>query len=155
MSLSVAVMGNMSERRKIRGSFMLDGQIRGSVNNHIMFRLFTWRQLPSSTMPVICPTVNQALKQAPLLSCPTCGARSSLYALWCGIIWDGEGGEQKKKIALNLFYHHVALSAGLANVFAFMLGVCFLLLCIASDPDDPLTRHLFFCVCVCYNERLK
>lgn len=66
-----------------------------------------------------------------------------------------KGEKKKKKIALNLFYHHVALSAGLANVFAFMLGVCFLLLCIASDPDDPLTRLLFLCVCVCYNERLK
>ena len=147
LSLSVAVMGNMSKRRKICGCFMLDGQIRGSVNNHILFMLFIWRWLPSSTMPVICPTVNQALKQAPLLSCPTCGvqreARSSLYTLWCGIIWDGEG-EKKQKNTLNLFYHHVALSAGLANVFAFMLGVCFLLLCIASDPDDPLTRLPFF-----------
>ena len=61
--------------------------------------------------------------------------------MWYHMGWR-KGG--KKKIALNLFYHHVALSAGLANVFAFMLGVCFLLLCIASDPDDPLTRLLFF-----------
>lgn len=101
LSLSVAVMGNMSKRRKICGCFMLDGQIRGSVNNHILFMLFIWRWLPSSTMPVICPTVNQALKQAPLLSCPTCGvqreARSSLYTLWCGIIWDGEGEKKQKK----------------------------------------------------------
>lgn len=73
--------------------------------------------------------------------------------MWYHMGW--RRGKKKKTIALNLFYHHVALSAGLANVFAFMLGVCFLLLCIASDPDDPLTRLLFLCVCVCYNERLK
>lgn len=68
-------------------------------------------QLPPSTMPVICPTVNQPLKQAPLLSCPTCGAqheaRSSLYTLWCGIIWDGGG-----KNTLNFFYHYISLSPG-------------------------------------------
>lgn len=100
MSLSVAVMGNMSERRKIRGSFMLDGQIRGSVNNHIMFRLFTWRQLPSSTMPVICPTVNQALKQAPLLSCSD---------LWGKVIpvrtlmWYHMGWRREEKKKINRF----------------------------------------------------
>lgn len=36
-------------------------------------------------------------------------------------------------------------------MFAFMLGICFLLLRIASAPDDPLTRPLF----LQYNEHLK
>lgn len=155
MSLSVAVMGNMSERRKIRGSFMLDGQIRGSVNNHIMFRLFTWRQLPSSTMPVICPTVNQALKQAPLLSCPTCGARSSLYALWCGIIWDGEGGEQKK---INRFEPLLSSRSPLCRsgqCVCVHAGGMFSVIVHCIRSGWPSDKAPFFFVCVCYNERLK
>ena len=57
-----------------------------SANNHNVqdFYMET-SQLPSSTMPVICPTVNQAVRQAHLLSCLTCGVRhkerSSLYTL--------------------------------------------------------------------------
>lgn len=143
-SLSITEMGNMSKRQKFSGSFLFNCQIWGSVSNHNVQALYMeTSQLPSSAMPVICPTVNQPLKQAPLLSCPTCGvhhkARSSLYTLWCGIMCDG-GGE---KTTLNLFYHHIALSTGLANVFALTMVVCFLLLCIASDPDDPLTKLLF------------
>lgn len=86
-----------------------------SVNNHNVQDLYMeTSQLPSSTMPVICPTVNQTVKQAPLLSCLTYWvqhkARSSLYVLWCGIIWDRGGGWGG--ITLNFFYHHVALSSG-------------------------------------------
>lgn len=85
----------------------LNGQIWGSVNNHNVQAFYKeTSQLPSSTMPVICPTVNQALKQAPLLSCPTCGvqhkARSSLYTLWCGIIWDG-GGKNHFELFLSSY----------------------------------------------------
>lgn len=115
--------------------------LRLCVNNHTVQALYMeTSQLSSSSMPVICPTVNQALKQAPRLSCATCGvqhkARSSLYTLWCGIIWDG--GRKK-----SLWTRHIALSTGLADVCALTMGVCFLLLYIASDPDDPLTRLLF------------
>lgn len=106
-SLSIIVTGNASKRRKLSGGFLLlfDSQIEGSVNSHNVQALYMeTSQLPSSTMPVICPTVNQALKQATLLSCLTCGvqhqAGSSLYTLWCGMMWDGE---RKKKNRFELF----------------------------------------------------
>lgn len=64
------------EGKSVSGSVLFDGQIQGSVNNHNVQSLnMETSQLLSSAMPVICPTVNQALKQAPLLSCPTCGVQ--------------------------------------------------------------------------------
>lgn len=118
-----------------------------------MLRLFISRQANylSSATPVICPTVNQALKQAPHLLCLTCGVRHKArsHCTHSDVVsYMMRGG---KKITLNFFYHHMVLSTDLPNVFVLTVGVCFLLLCVASDPDDPLTSLPF----LRYNERPK
>lgn len=112
----------------------------------IMYRLFTGRQANYLLHQCLSFVSESGSKAGPLLACTTCGvhreARSPLYTLCCGIIWDGRG--VGKKNTLNFFYHRVALSTGLANMFALMMAECFLLLCVASAPDDPLTRLLLY-----------
>lgn len=92
--LSITFVENISKSWKLSGSYVFwlrDGQVWGSVSDHNVQVLYReTSQLPSPTTPVICLTANQALKQPPLLSCPTCGvqsrAKSFLYTLWCGIM---------------------------------------------------------------------
>lgn len=67
------------------------------------------------------------------------------------VVSDGVEVQGGKK-ALNFFYHHIVLFAGLANVVELMMRVCFLLLNIASDPDRLFGGALSF---LSYNESLK
>lgn len=123
-----------------------------SVNNHNVQDLYMeTSQLPSSTMPVICPTVNQTVKQAPLLSCLTYWvqhkARSSLYVLWCGIIWDGGGGWGGDHFELLLsscspLFWPMCLRSCRGYVFCY---------CALHQIRMTLWQDFF----LCYNERLK
>lgn len=51
-------------------SFSFDAHLRGSVSNHKKQALYTeTSRLPPLTASAICPTVNQAVRQAPLPYC--------------------------------------------------------------------------------------
>lgn len=100
-------------------------------------RLFTWRQanyLLQQCLSFVLQWIS-LLKRAPLLSCPTCGvqyeARSSLYALWCGIIWDEEGGKSLWTSSIIIYLSTDLLCADDGGMFSVIVH------CIRSGwPSD-------------------